>query len=98
MQSSTAKETGVQEKIAGPFPELRGYKRGVVKIFGERNTGTNALSQFIAQNSESLLLPSTFFQLPNADPAILIQKGRDEAERLIDLAFARQPPTFQWKH
>lgn len=69
-----------------------------VKIFGERNTGTNALSQFIAQNSESRLCPGTFSQLPKADLSVLKQKGHRETERLIDLAFSRQPPAFQWKH
>lgn len=69
-----------------------------VKIFGERNTGTNALSQFIAQNSKSLLLPGVFSHLPKADISVLSQKGRGEREQLIDLAFSHQPPTFQWKH
>src|SRR5436190_19953167 len=98
MQSNTSKETGIRGEIASPFSKLPGYERGAVKIFGERNTGTNALSQFIAQNSESLLIPGTFFQLPKVDPSVLKQKGRGETERLIDLAFSHQPPTFQWKH
>ena len=98
MQSRVTKETGVREVIASPFPKLRGYERGAVKIFGERNTGTNALSQFIARNSESLLFPGTVLQLPKADPSVLKQKSRGETERLIDLAFFHQPPTFQWKH
>jgi hypothetical protein len=98
MQNSTSKEIDVREDIASPFPKFLGYEKGAVKIFGERNTGTNALSQFIAQNSESLLLPGTFFQLPKADPSVLKHKGRGETEKLIDLAFSNQPPTFQWKH
>ncbi len=98
MPSSTSKETDVREEIASPVPELRGYERGVVKIFGERNTGTNALSQFIAQNSESPLFPGMFHHLPKADPSILKQKGRVETEHLIDLAFSHQPAPFQWKH
>jgi len=98
MQSSTSKETGVREEIASPFPQMRDFERRGVKIFGERNTGTNALSQFIAQNSESPLFPGTFSQLPNADPSVLKQKGRGETEHLIDRAFSHQPAPFQWKH
>jgi len=69
-----------------------------VKVFGERNTGTNALAEFVARNSESILLPGVFSALPGADSSVLAQPIRRERERLIDFAFAEQPPTLQWKH
>jgi len=72
-----------------------------VKIFGERNTGTNALSRIIHDNSSARCLPATSSELSpllgrigNADwlPAKRLR------ERLLDWVFDGQGPLCSWKH
>jgi hypothetical protein len=72
-----------------------------VKIFGERNTGTNALSRIIEANSEARCLPATSGEL---NP-LLGRIGNTEwlpakrmRERLLDSIFDGQSPLCSWKH
>jgi hypothetical protein len=72
-----------------------------VKIFGERNTGTNALSRIIEANSEARCLPATSGDL---NP-LLGRIGNTEwlpgkriRERLLDSIFEGQSPLCAWKH
>jgi hypothetical protein len=80
-----------------------------VKIFGERNTATNALKALIETNSAARVLPSISSEIdpgvlerlrlvrascPAADP--VIHQHAREAE--IDKVFAGQPPSHAWKH
>lgn len=72
-----------------------------VKIFGERNTGTNALKRVIEQNSRSRCLPGTSGEI-DAPLARSIERSfwltRAQRERRIDQIFAEHGPTFAWKH
>jgi hypothetical protein len=72
-----------------------------VKIFGERNTGTNALKRLIEQNSRSTCLPGTSAEI-DAALALSIKRSfwlsRRERERRIDRVFAAEGPRFAWKH
>jgi hypothetical protein len=74
-----------------------------VKIFGERNTATNAVSQFLARNSASRIVPGTARAI---DPSVarrlamldrLPFAGRLR-EHLIDSVFRSVPPYLTWKH
>lgn len=70
-----------------------------VKVFGERNVGTNALARLIADNSRSHLLPSTEYMIDeNASRQAWSVKEPRERERLLDEIFADVPPTSAWKH
>lgn len=72
-----------------------------VKIFGERNTGTNALSRIIEANSQARCLPATSGDL---NP-LLGRIGNTEwllakrmRERLLDSIFEGRSPLCAWKH
>lgn len=72
-----------------------------VKVFGERNTGTNAVKRLIEQNSQSTCLPGTAGEIdPTAGRSIerSLWLSRRQRERRIDLIFAGQGPKFAWKH
>ncbi|WP_146136629.1 hypothetical protein [Aliiruegeria haliotis] len=74
-----------------------------MKIFGERNTSTNALRQLIESNSASRVLPSMARDLRNPSGLLLHSMhrfgwGTHFVERLADRNFAGQPPAFAWKH
>jgi hypothetical protein len=72
-----------------------------VKIFGERNTGTNALSRIIEGNSDARCLPAT-----SGDLNPLIGRigntawlpGKRIRERLLDSLFDGKGPLCAWKH
>ena len=74
-----------------------------VKIFGERNTSTNALKQVIEQNSAARVLPSV---APECDPRFAARLALMKRlhlpvvlqEWLTDRVFARQPDPHSWKH
>lgn len=71
----------------------------LVKIFGERNTGTNALKRLIETNSETRCCPAVVTEL--ARPwRLLFRLSRRFRwhENAIDLAFRWQPPENVWKH
>lgn len=70
-----------------------------VKIFGERNTGTNALKRIIEQNSASRCLPSTALELdPFAMRRVRLALTPLARERRTDAIFARRGPLEAWKH
>jgi hypothetical protein len=72
-----------------------------VKIFGERNTGTNALRKLIDTNSASWCLAGTAGEIePKAARAIerSFWLTDRERERRIDAIFARSSDLFAWKH
>ena len=72
-----------------------------VKIFGERNTGTNVLSQLIEKNSQSKCLPSTE---PEIDEQAFLNAhrpwilGRRMREWRFDRIFDGQDAVHSWKH
>ena len=69
-----------------------------VKIFGERNTGTNALALFIIRNSSSELLPGTAKEILPSFRGPLEENGLRVNEAIIDLIFEGEPPSKSWKH
>ncbi|WP_170419683.1 hypothetical protein [Ruegeria atlantica] len=79
-----------------------------VKIFGERNTGTNVLHRLIENNSECRLAPGIAFQLDdtlvNDLHAIVKTRNKNpkliahEYESRIDQVFENQPAINMWKH
>ena len=70
-----------------------------VKIFGERNCGTNALKNLIEDNSGSSILPTTEFDI-DADAASRAWaiENRREFERALDAIYADVPVLSSWKH
>jgi hypothetical protein len=71
-----------------------------VKVFGERNTGTHALTNIIELNSASRCLPSV---AKDVDPQSAKRIGSRfmtgrRREAIIDAIFARQDPLRSWKH
>jgi hypothetical protein len=72
-----------------------------VKIFGERNTGTNASSRIIEGNSDARCLPAT-----SGDLNPLLGRigntawlpGKKIRERLLDSIFEGKGPLCAWKH
>lgn len=74
-----------------------------VKIFGERNTSTNALKRLIEMNSAARVLPSIAadlkpgFQTP-VNVFIRRLMGREYTETRIDRIFETAPPDRFWKH
>ena len=96
---SARRNTGIAESKSTPF----------VKIFGERNTATNALRALIETNSASRALPGVSSEIDPAvverlralrqafaakDPVQFLQAREHE----IDRVFAGQPPSHTWKH
>jgi len=74
-----------------------------IKVFGERNTGTNALMSVIRGNSQSVILPSVLAEVsPEArkNLAVMMSLGISTKgkEQLIDAAFKGRPVLEQWKH
>jgi hypothetical protein len=71
-----------------------------VKIFGERNTGTNALSQIVQLNSDSVCLPSTEGDLNPVVSRIANSRYVQGAARevLIDWTYGDRPTLHSWKH
>lgn len=73
--------------------------RTTVKIFGERNCGTNALAWMVRENSSSVVLPCGEFDLDPRE-ARCAWEGREapDRERYIDHMYEEVPDTFSWKH
>ena len=74
-----------------------------IKIFGERNTSTNALGSMIKENSSSFLHPSglrdfSMFERSVVNTAIKVGLSTTWIEDLKDKIFARKPLVQQWKH
>jgi hypothetical protein len=74
-----------------------------IKIFGERNTGTNALIRILKNNSESQFYPGTMSELSHTYPekSTLFKKlglGKVEEEAAIDQAFNGRGLLERWKH
>jgi hypothetical protein len=71
-----------------------------VKIFGERNTGTNALKELIERNSNSVCLPGTETELHPLLGRIVnsgfLRPSASEAVR--DFIYSRPSPRHAWKH
>ncbi|WP_282026694.1 hypothetical protein [Limimaricola cinnabarinus] len=74
-----------------------------VKIFGERNTSTNAIGQVLKNNCKVTLLPSTardldklFTMKRTTLEKIGISQGT--IEKWIDSYFKNASPLFTWKH
>ncbi|MEH6474906.1 MAG: hypothetical protein V7727_04420 [Sneathiella sp.] len=74
-----------------------------IKIFGERNTGTNALTNIVKDNSHSVIHPGTMAELDVPTLELtnnLKQTGASvaEIETLIDGTFEGRPIEETWKH
>lgn len=74
-----------------------------IKVFGERNTSTNALSELLQQNGTAMLHPSQVDELGFGTRLIAAASRklvRDQAkrEKAIDAAFRRYGPLAAWKH
>lgn len=74
-----------------------------VKIFGERNTGTNALLQLLKNNSESEFHPGTMAELScfTARKMTVLQSlglRSEKKEQMIDKVFEGRPLLQRWKH
>lgn len=84
----------------------------MIKIFGERNTSTNALKKLIETNSASKVLPSVvrendpdfmrrtwaWRKASKYGPARLKPYFEGQFQRRIDAVFDGVPPTHAWKH
>jgi len=74
-----------------------------VKIFGERNTSTNALKRLIEMNSAARVLPSIAGDLKpgfqnSFNTFVRRIRGREYTETRIDRIFESAPPDRFWKH
>lgn len=74
-----------------------------VKIFGERNTSTNALKQLIERNSRSVVAPSIAKDLdPLFSERMAVIKARPDYSRAredyLDSVFRDARPLHSWKH
>ncbi len=87
------------------MPDLndsRDVSRDVVKVFGERNTGTNAFAELIRNNSQSRVLPTQMRELPGLSPLIGRALSRfapkSMREPLTDWVFSQAATCDAWKH
>ena len=74
-----------------------------IKVFGERNTGTNALIRMLQQNSKTRFYPGTRVELSQSTSRELelIRKfrlGSSRKERAIDRVFQGRSLLERWKH
>lgn len=75
-----------------------------IKIFGERNTGTNAIKQMIKINTKSFVFPGTAREISTSiGEEIRIRKkagllSNEEKEHMIDKVFSGLDLLRQWKH
>ncbi len=75
-----------------------------LKLFGDRNTGTNALTRLINANSGSRVLPASVPTLPLPTPVRRrLQQGLqklevERREARIDTIFRLCPVRWSWKH
>lgn len=82
---------------------MREYTHMKIKLFGERNTGTNALLQMLKTNSKSEFYPGTMAELSlfAAKEISFLQKyglSAAEKEKMIDKVFHGRGPLERWKH
>lgn len=75
-------------------------RHGTVKIFGERNTGTNALKQLIECNSRSVCLPGADGEVNLLLARLAVIKANPPrlAELINDLIYVGRSPLNAWKH
>lgn len=74
-----------------------------IKIFGERNTSTNALTQIIRENSSSIVHPGAIAEMGLlATKRTQIERrlgaSKQRIEDIIDKVFDKRPIEHQWKH
>ena len=74
-----------------------------IKIFGERNSSTNALRRLLEQNTQSRVLPSVAPELdPHFAERMKSMAQRPQAnllqESYVDSIFRTAKPQFSWKH
>tara|TARA_B100001079_G_scaffold267889_1_gene277349 strand:+ start:345 stop:1097 length:753 start_codon:yes stop_codon:yes gene_type:complete len=74
-----------------------------IKVFGERNTATNAVEQLIQNNSHSYISPGTEHGLNTTLVAISknlrrVRMPRAVSEAVLDNIFRDVAPDRQWKH
>lgn len=71
-----------------------------VKIFGERNTGTNALKQLIETNSSSTCLAGREHELSPFLARVATSRftGKRTEEAIYEFVFRGRPPLHAWKH
>ena len=73
-----------------------------VKIFGERNSGTNLATALVAANTSHALLPGKYSDLVRLHPSLLSHRSLESTPQLreivIDLTFQAFPATRGWKH
>jgi hypothetical protein len=77
--------------------------RAEIKIFGERNTGTNALKQLIETNSDSRVLPSIAKELDPRFTKVVRLLARLPFKAVLreaytDHVFSGRSPRLSWKH
>lgn len=76
--------------------------RDVVKVFGERNTGTNAFAKLIRRNSGSHVLPTQIAELRGISAyfgrALRRLAPQSMHESLTDWVFAKAATRDAWKH
>ena len=70
----------------------------LVKIFGERNTGTNVLDILIQRNSRSCVLPSTEYHIDRAAATQAWSLPPVEREEAIDAVYDDVSDLLAWKH
>jgi hypothetical protein len=69
----------------------------IVKLFGERNTATNALKALVGGVPGAHCLPGTAAEI-DAEAFARIPQGSREREKAIDAIFAEAGPRSAWKH
>lgn len=74
-----------------------------IKIFGERNTGTNALLQMLKINSDSVFYPGAMSEISKIQTnkvQLAVRMGLDrlKKESMIDAVFDGRNLTERWKH
>lgn len=75
-----------------------------IKIFGERNTGTNVIKEMIRINSKSFVLPGTAREVSSSiGEEISVRKkagllSNEEKEHMLDEVFSGLGLLRQWKH
>jgi hypothetical protein len=87
------------------FEPARNIRKPVLKVYGERNSGTNYLTRLIRRNLKIDLLPGVVQKkhLPVFDPddlqALARQRNLPEREVIADLYFQETfPDNLGWKH
>ncbi|MCG6904527.1 MAG: hypothetical protein LJE68_17800 [Rhodobacter sp.] len=86
----------------GPPPRPGKPAAEAIKIFGERNTATNAVTLIIRKNSRTPLIATTanmvFARTAAPGAKLELPKARIKREARLDQVFAGAGPIFAWKH